>query len=89
MGDLGTTFLRRPPLCTKRPLIFLNYHMKAQNAHPETKHPGGRYRDMGERFVIFRLKIRKKDAFVRPFKVIYAIYDSLGIITVQNCAKKH
>ena len=33
------------------------------------------------------LKIRKKDAFVRPFKIIYAIYDSLGIVTVQNCAK--
>ena len=35
------------------------------------------------------LKIRKKDAFVRPFKVrpIYAIYKSLGIVTVQNCAK--
>ena len=33
------------------------------------------------------LKIRKKAAFVRPFKVIYAIYDSLGIVTVQNCAK--
>ena len=33
------------------------------------------------------LKIRKKDAFVRPFKVIYAIYDSLGMVTVQNCAK--
>ena len=33
------------------------------------------------------LKIRKKDAFVRTFKVIYAIYDSLGIVTVQNCAK--
>ena len=33
------------------------------------------------------LKIRKKDAFVRPFKVIYAIYASLGIVTVQNCTK--
>ena len=33
------------------------------------------------------LKIRKKDAFVRLFKVIYAIYDSLGIVTVQNCVK--
>ena len=39
------------------------------------------------RLVIFRLKIRKKDASVRPLKVIYAIYDSSGIITVQNCAK--
>ena len=39
------------------------------------------------RLVIFMLRIRKKDAFVRPFKVIYAIYDSLGIVTVQNCAK--
>ena len=33
------------------------------------------------------LNIRKRDAFVRPFKVIYAMYDSLGIVTVQNCAK--
>ena len=33
------------------------------------------------------LKIRKKDAFVRPCNGIYAIYDSLGIVTVQNCAK--
>ena len=33
------------------------------------------------------LKIRKKDAFIRPFKVFYAIYESLGIVTVQNCAK--
>ena len=33
------------------------------------------------------LKIRKKDAIVKPFKVIYAIYYSLGIVTVQNCAK--
>ena len=33
------------------------------------------------------LKIRKKDAFVRPFKCIYAIYDSLCIVIVQNCAK--
>ena len=34
----------------KRPLLFLHYHMKSQNAHPETKQPGGPYRDMGERF---------------------------------------
>ena len=36
--------------------------------------------------VIFMLKIHEKDA-VKPFKVIYVIYDSLGIVTVQNCAK--
>ena len=54
MGVLGTSFLRRPPPCTKRPLLFLHYHvMKAQNAHPaspETKQPGGPFRDMGGRF---------------------------------------
>ena len=54
VGVLGTSFLRRPPPppppCTKRPLLFLHYHMKAQNAHLEIKQPGGPYRDMGERF---------------------------------------
>ena len=51
MGVLGTSFLRRPPPCTKRPvgLLFLHYHMKAQNAHPETKQPGGPHGDMGGR----------------------------------------
>ena len=41
-GVLGTSFLR----CS---LLFLHYNMKAQNAHPETKQPGWRYRDMGGR----------------------------------------
>ena len=52
VGVLGTSFLRRPPPCTKRPLLSLHFHMKAQNAHPETKQPSGRYRDMGGRFGI-------------------------------------
>ena len=50
VGVLETSFLRRPPPCTKRLLFFLHYHMKAQNAHPETKQPGVPYRDMGGRF---------------------------------------
>ena len=50
VGALGMSFLRRPPPCTKRPLLFLFYHMKAQNAHPETKQLGGPYRDMAGRF---------------------------------------
>ena len=50
VGVLGTPFLRRPPPCTKRPLLFLHYYMKTQNAQPETKQPGGPYRDMAGRF---------------------------------------
>ena len=49
VGVLGTSFLRRPPPCTKRSLLFLHYHTKAQNAHLETKQPGGPFRDMGGR----------------------------------------
>ena len=33
------------------------------------------------------LKVHKKDAIARPSKVVYGIYDRLGIVTVQNCAK--
>ena len=47
---LGTSFLRRPFPCTKRPQLFLHYHMKAQNAHLETKQPYESYRDMDGRF---------------------------------------
>ena len=50
VGVLGTSFLRRPTPCTKRPLLFLHYHVNAQNAHPETKQLYGPYRDMGGRF---------------------------------------
>ena len=38
--------------------------MKAQNAHPETKQPGGPYRDMGGRFGIFCLVHAKSEGGV-------------------------
>ena len=49
-GRFGNVVLKTPTPVRKRPLLFLHYHMKSQNAHPETKQPGGPYRDMGERF---------------------------------------
>ena len=51
-GRFVNVVLKTPtPVHKTLPLLSpLAYHIKAQNAHPDTKQPGGPYRDMGGRF---------------------------------------